>query len=30
MEVAERHMRTHMDDLITLARAELAKKDAAE
>jgi DNA-binding PadR family transcriptional regulator len=30
MEVAERHMRTHMDDLITLARAEPAKKDAAE
>lgn len=30
MEVAERHMRTHMDDLITLARAEPAEKDAAE
>lgn len=30
MEVAERHMRNHMDDLITLARAEPAKKDAAE
>jgi PadR family transcriptional regulator AphA len=30
MEVAERHMRTHMDELITLARAEPAKKDAAE
>lgn len=30
MEVAERHLRTHMGDLITLARAEPAKKDAAE
>lgn len=30
MEVAERHMRNHMGDLITLARAEPAKKDAAE
>jgi DNA-binding PadR family transcriptional regulator len=30
MEVAERHMRNHMTDLITLARAEPAKKDAAE
>ena len=29
MEVAEKHMRTHMHDLITLARAD-AKKDAAE
>jgi PadR family transcriptional regulator AphA len=29
MEVAERHMRTHMHELITLARAEPAK-DAAE
>ncbi|MEO8684372.1 MAG: PadR family transcriptional regulator [Devosia sp.] len=30
MELAERHMRTHMHELITLARAEPAKKDAAE
>jgi len=30
MEVAERHVRNHMNDLITLARAEPAKKDAAE
>lgn len=29
MEVAEEHMRTHMHDLITMARAE-PKKDAAE
>ena len=29
MEVAERHMRSHMHELITLARAE-PKKDAAE
>ena len=30
MEVAERHLHNHMSDLITLARAEPAKKDAAE
>ncbi|HTN60330.1 MAG TPA: PadR family transcriptional regulator [Devosia sp.] len=30
MEVAERHLRTHMHDLIKLTRAEPAKKDAAE
>jgi DNA-binding PadR family transcriptional regulator len=30
MEVAQRHLRTHMHELITLARAEQAKKDAAE
>jgi PadR family transcriptional regulator, regulatory protein AphA len=29
MEVAERHIRSHMHELITLARAE-PKKDAAE
>ena len=29
MEVAERHMRSHMHELITMARAD-AKKDAAE
>ncbi|MEO5806079.1 PadR family transcriptional regulator [Devosia sp.] len=30
MAVAEQHMRTHMHELITLARSEPAKKDAAE
>lgn len=30
MEVAERYVRTHMHDLITLAKAETTKKDAAE
>ena len=29
MEVAERHLRTHMHELITMARAE-PDKDAAE
>jgi DNA-binding PadR family transcriptional regulator len=30
MEVGEQHLRSHMHELITLARAEPAKKDAAE
>ncbi len=30
MAVAEKHLRTHMHDLITLAQSELTKKDAAE
>jgi hypothetical protein len=30
MDVAEQHLRAHMHDLITLARAEPVKKDAAE
>jgi len=30
MDVAEKHLRTHMHELITLARAEPAEKDAAE
>ena len=30
MELGEKHLRSHMHELITLARAEPAKKDAAE
>ena len=30
MDVAEQHLRSHMHELITLARAEPAQKDAAE
>jgi PadR family transcriptional regulator, regulatory protein AphA len=30
MDIAEQHLRSHMHELITLARAEPAKKDAAE